>query len=164
MSELHDILGALTRTGAHFVVVGGIAMRLHGSTYVTEDIDLVYERTRPNAEKVVEALRRFKPRPREFPPDLPFRFDVQALLVTEILTLETTAGDLDLLASLKGVGNYAAVEATSEPFTYEDLTFRVLSIDGLIAAKTASGRPKDKAGLLELRALKEAAQNRRGAS
>ena len=131
-------------------------MRLHGSTYLTEDVDLVYERTRRNAEKIVEALRRFKPRPREFPADLPFRFDAQTLLVTEILTLETTAGDLDLLATLKGIGNHAAVDAMSETFAYEDFAFRVLSIDGLIAAKNASGRPKDKVGLVELRALQEA--------
>ena len=39
-----------------------------------------------------------------------------------------------------------------------EFSFRVLSIDGLIAAKTASGRPKDKAGVIELRALREALQ------
>lgn len=156
MSELRDIFRALVDARAKFVVVGGIAMRLHGSTYVTQDVDIVYERTRENAERVVAVLGRYHPRPREFPRDLPFRFDVQTLLVAEILTLESDAGDIDLLATLKGVGNYAAVQAASEAFSLEEFSFRVLSIDGLIAAKTASGRPKDKAGLIELRAIKEA--------
>ncbi len=158
MSELRDILGALATAKAKFVVVGGIAMRLHGSTYVTQDVDVVYERSRTNAERVVAALRPFHPRPRGFPADLPFIFDVQTLLVTDILTLESDAGEIDLLATLKGVGSYDAVEAASEVFSLDAFSFRVLSIDGLIAAKTASGRPKDKAGVLELRALREAAQ------
>lgn len=156
MSELRDVLAALVREKAWFVVVGGVAMRLHGSTYVTQDVDIVYERSRANAERIVAALGPFHPRPRNFPPDLPFIFDVQTLLVTDILTLETEAGDIDLLATLKGVGNYDAVEAASDWFSLDELSFLVLSVEGLIAAKTASGRPKDKAGVIELRALKEA--------
>lgn len=156
MTELRDLLAALVREGARFVVVGGAAMQLHGSTYVTQDVDIVYERTRGNAERIVTALGPFHPRPRSFPRDLPFIFDVQTLLVADILTLECDAGDIDLLATLKGVGNYPAVEAASERFGLDDFSFAVLSIDGLIAAKTATGRPKDKAGVIELRALKEA--------
>ena len=139
------------------MIVGGIAMQLHGSSYVTQDIDLVYERSSKNAERIVAALLPFEPRPREFPQDLKFIFDVQTLMVTELLTLETTAGDVDLLAHLKGVGDFSAVDAISESFTFTGFSFRVLSVDGLIAAKTAAGRPKDKAGLVELRAIKEAA-------
>jgi hypothetical protein len=156
VSDLRDILAALVREKAWFVVVGGVAMRLHGSTYVTQDVDIVYERSRANAERIVAALGPFHPRPRNFPPDLPFIFDVQTLLVTDILTLETEAGDIDLLATLKGVGNYDAVEAASDWFSLDEFSFLVLSVEGLIAAKTASGRPKDKAAVIELRALKEA--------
>ncbi|MGH7684103.1 MAG: hypothetical protein ACREMT_07160 [Vulcanimicrobiaceae bacterium] len=160
MSGLRDIFGALVREKAWFVVVGGAAMRLHGSTYVTQDVDIVYERSRENAQRIVAALGPFRPRPREFPADLPFIFDVQTLLVADILTLESDAGDIDLLATLKGVGNYPTIEAASEWFSLDDLAFQVLSIDGLIAAKTASGRPKDKAGVVELRALKEITEKR----
>lgn len=156
MTDMRAILSALVAAKAKFVVVGGIAMRLHGSQYLTEDIDLVYERSRANGERMVSALAPFQPRPRVFPEDLPFIFDVQTLVVTDILTLRTTAGDLDLLATLKGVGDFKAVEAASEPYSIGELPFRVLSIDGLIAAKGAAGRPKDKAGVIELRALKEA--------
>jgi hypothetical protein len=155
VTNLRSVLGSLVAVNANFVVVGGIAMQLHGSQYLTEDIDIVYERSRANGEKLIAALGQFQPRPRGFPDDLPFIFDVQTLMVTDILTLGTTAGDIDLLATLKGVGNFKAVEAASEPFSTDDLSFRVLSIDGLIAAKSAAGRPKDKAGVIELRALKE---------
>lgn len=155
MTELSDVLRALVDAKAKVVVVGGVAMQLHGSAYLTNDVDFVYERTRENAERIVAALGRFSPRPRGFPSDLPFIFDVQTLMVVEILTLNSTAGAVDLLATLKGVGDYKAVEATSELFPFEDKSIRILSIDGLIAAKSAAGRPKDKAGVIELRALKE---------
>lgn len=155
MSDLYAILRALIKTEAKFVVVGGVAMQLHGSAYLTNDVDFVYERTSENGNRIVAALRGFGPRPRGFPPDLSFIFDVQTLIVTEILTLETTAGPIDLLAMLKGVGNYKAVEETSQLFPFEGSSIRALSIDGLIAAKEAAGRPKDKAGVIELRALKE---------
>ena len=161
MSEFRDVLRALVEAKAKFVVAGGVAMILHGSAYLTDDVDFVYERTRENAERLVAALSRFNPRPREFPRDLPFIFDVQTLMVTEILTLDSTAGPIDLLATLKGLGNYKAVEASSELFPFEESAFRVLSIDGLIAAKTAAGRPKDKAGVIELRALKALVESAR---
>jgi len=160
VTNLRVVLTALVAAKASFVVIGGIAMQLQGSQYLTDDLDLVYERSRANAEKLVSALRQFEPRPRGFPEDLPFIFDVQTLIVAEVLTLETTVGDIDLLATVKGVGNYKAVEAASEPFALDDLSFRILSIDGLIAAKSAAGRSKDEAGIIELRALKEAAENK----
>ncbi len=106
--------------------------------------------------RLAAALETFKPRPREFPPDLPFIFDAQALLSNELLTLETTAGDVDLLASVKGIGGFDAVATFAESVAYDGFTLQVLSIDGLIIAKRAAGRPKDQAGLLELEALREA--------
>ncbi len=142
---------------ARFVVVGGAALVLQGSSYITYDIHLAYERTRENARRIVEAFRPFEPRPRGFAPKPPFVFDPQTLMTSTVLTLETSAGDIDRLASLKGLGNFAAVDAAAETMTFADgLTIRVLSIDGLIATKTAAGREKDKPGLIELAALKEA--------
>lgn len=155
MTNLRSVLTALVEAKADFVVIGGVAMTFHGSNYDTRDVDIAYERSRGNAEKMIAALSRFEPRPRNFPSDLPFIFDVQTLIVADVLTLESNVGDIDLLATVKGIGMYSAVKAASESFTAYDLTFRVLSIDGLIAAKSAAGRPKDKAGVIELRALKE---------
>jgi len=60
------------------------------------------------------------------------------------------------MARILGVGAFAEVNAAAESFEYEGLQFRVLSVDGLIASKRAAGREKDRAGLIELQALKEA--------
>ena len=155
MSGLRPILSALSREGARFVVIGGVALSLQGSSYITEDIDLAYERTRENSKRVASALRQFSPRPRGFPEGVPFVFDDQTLMSSEVLTLSTTVGDLDLLASVKGIGNYAEVEAASDTVQYGDLRVKILSVEALIRAKRAAGRPKDQPGLIELEAIRQ---------
>ncbi|HEX3468038.1 MAG TPA: hypothetical protein VHT05_08185 [Candidatus Elarobacter sp.] len=156
MTEQRDVLRRLAEAEARFVVIGGVAAKLHGSAYVTFDLDLAYERTRDNAKRIATALLSLHPRPRGLPHDLPFVFDAQTLISAEVLTLETDAGDVDLLGAVKGVGPYSAVEASSELVDLAGFSVRILSIDGLIRAKRAAGRPKDEPGLIELEMLKEA--------
>lgn len=154
--EFFDVIRALVEHDAHFVVVGGVALSLHGSAYVTLDLDIAYERTRENAKRIVAALQAFAPRPRGFPAELPFIFDAQTVLGTQILTLETTICDVDLLGEIPGVGTFPQVDAAAQDFRLRDLVFRILSVDGLIAAKRTANRPKDQAGLVELEGLREA--------
>jgi hypothetical protein len=156
VSDLLDVLRALARERARVVVVGGVALRLQGSAYVTQDVDLAYERTRVNAARIAAALRPFDPKPRNHPPHLPFVFDAQTLIANEVLTLETTAGDVDLLAAIKGLGGFAEVDAAAETLPFEEFELRVLSVEGLLVAKRAAGRPKDAAGIVELEALRDA--------
>ncbi len=131
------------------------ALRTIGDPQKILDIDVAYERSRENCTRLASALEPFTPRPRGWVVDLPF-VHAQTLLSNEILTLETTAGDVDSLGAIKGSGGFVEVERFSARVPYEGFTLLVLSIDGLIVAKTAAGRPKDAAGLIELRALREA--------
>lgn len=156
MSDIGDILRALAKTEAKVVLIGGVAMRLHGASYTTEDIDFAYERTRENAKRIVAALAPFTPRPRGFPTELPFIFDAQTLMSGAILTLDTSAGDVDLLAEIVGVGSFAEIDALAETLTIDDLHIRVLSPEGLLRTKRAAGRPKDAEGIIALEALIEA--------
>jgi hypothetical protein len=123
---------------------------------VTEDVDLAFERTRDNAERIAAALRPFRPHPRGFPPDLPFVFDAQTIVSGQILTLQTSIGAIDLLGEVPGIGSFEQVVAQSETVVDAGMTFRILSIDALIVAKRTANRPKDQPGLLELEALKQA--------
>lgn len=58
-----------------FVVIGGLAATFLGSALVTYDLDLCYSRTSANLRRLAKALAPFHPRPRAFPPDLPFVWD-----------------------------------------------------------------------------------------
>lgn len=74
---------------------------------------------------------------------------------SDIITLETTLGDIDLLATVTGIGRFREVDSLAETITFERFSIRVLTVDGLIIAKTAANRPKDLPGLVELKAIRE---------
>lgn len=44
-------LKALREGGVDFVLIGGVAARLHGSPSLTRDIDICYDRDRENVER-----------------------------------------------------------------------------------------------------------------
>jgi hypothetical protein len=74
------------------------------------------------------------------------------------LPLSTDLGDLDLLAEIAGIGEFARVQAAAVWVDLFGYRLAVLSLDGLIAAKRAAGRPKDLLTLPELEALRDAGQ------
>jgi hypothetical protein len=45
------ILQQLSSDGVEFVLIGGIAGRIHGSPTVTNDLDVCYRRTKANCER-----------------------------------------------------------------------------------------------------------------
>ena len=51
------MLEVLGRHGVDFVIVGGVAGGAHGSSYPTYDLDIAYERSADNLERLASALR-----------------------------------------------------------------------------------------------------------
>jgi hypothetical protein len=148
------LLDHLARARVEYVLIGGLAMRVQGSAYVTEDLDVCYERSDQNLEALVAALGPLQPRLRGIP-DSPFRFDAPTLRAGLNFALMTSLGDVDLFGEVAGVGPYADALARSNPIFMFGLTVRVLSVDALIASKTAVGRNHDRLHLLELEELKK---------
>ena len=155
MIKLETAIQALADNNVDFVIVGGVAIKIHSSAYVTLDLDFCYARTKQNLINIVSALSNFNPRPRDFPKDLPYFFDERSLQNATNFTFETTIGDIDLLGEVAGVGTYTDVEKSSVIFELYDRDVRVLSVDALIKAKRAAGRDKDLLVLPELEALRE---------
>jgi predicted nucleotidyltransferase len=155
MIDFEATLKALSDRGVNFVVIGGYAATLHGSAYLTRDLDICYERTPENIQRLVSALRTYHPRLRGAPEGLPFLFDVETLSNGMNFTLSTDLGDIDLLGHLSGLGEFPAValDAISMPLFGGE--YRVASLDSLIRLKRAAGRSKDLNVLPELEALKE---------
>src|SRR5437016_2567085 len=95
-SRLERIAELLLKHGVRFIVIGGQAEYLFGSPRVTYDVDLCYERTADNLERLAQALRELKPSLRGVPPELPFVIDARALALGSNFTFNTKLGDLDL--------------------------------------------------------------------
>jgi len=156
MIRLREILLLLADAELDFVIVGGVAASIHGSSYATFDLDLCYSREQTNLERLAAALQAVRPRLRGAPEGLPFVWDAKTLRNGMNFTLATNLGDLDLLGEISGVGAYPEVRAASVQVALFGRSFAVLSLEALIRSKQAAARPKDQLSLPELKALLEA--------
>jgi hypothetical protein len=153
--KIEAAIETLVQNKVEFVIVGGIAITAHGSAYITKDLDFCYSRVKGNLKNIVSALSPFKPRPRGFPENLPYIFDETTLQNATNFTFETQLGDIDLLGEVAGIGAFNEVREFSKLMELFSFEVRVLSIEGLILAKRAAGRPKDLLVLPELEAMQE---------
>jgi hypothetical protein len=71
------LLETLHRHGVAFVLIGGVAGIALGSSLATFDLDICYERSEPNLERLAAALQELHATLRGAPPDLPFRPDAR---------------------------------------------------------------------------------------
>lgn len=156
MIDLKKAIISLAENKVEFVIVGGVAISLHASAYITQDLDICYSRSNENIERLVNALRPFNPRLRNFPENLPFVFDNATLRNGTNFTFETTVGDINLLGEVKVLGNYADASKKSVVYQVYGVQIKALNLDALIDTKSAAKRPKDHLVLPELLALREA--------
>lgn len=148
-----EILRRLTARGVDFVIVGGFAAVIHGSPRVTQDLDLTYAHDLENLEALGDVLTQIHSKLYSIADEVPFVPDGRTLRQTEILTLQTDFGKLDLLARPSGSPPYAAVKAAAKRVDINGLLVSVVSIPDLLAMKRAAGRPKDVADVAELEAI-----------
>lgn len=155
MKELPEILRVLYDAHLEFVVIGGAAMHLQGSAYVTQDVDFCYSRTPQNIKRLAAALELHHPALRGAPSDLPFKFDARNIAQGLNFTLTSDLGNLDFLGEVTGLGAYKDVRAAADIQIIHGMHIAVLSLVGLIKSKKAAGRPKDLYVLPELEGLEQ---------
>jgi hypothetical protein len=152
--DYRAIFNALQKDHVDFVVIGAVAMVLHGSARVSRDLDLCYSRDRRNLDRLAKALKPFAPGLRGSPDGLPFSLDAETLRAGLNFTLRSTVGDVDLLGEVTGIGSYPAVARLSVVMRVFDRDLRVLSLDGLERTKRAAGRLKDLVDLAEIQEIR----------
>jgi hypothetical protein len=155
MTDFDGLLNTLGQHGVEFIVVGGAAAIAHGSARLTQDLDIVYHRSPGNVDRLVDALRDFKPYLRGAPPGLPFIWDRSTLARGLNFTLITSLGDIDLLGEIPGGGTYEDLAENAIHLQVFQTHCLCLSLPQLIRAKRAAGRPKDLEALAELEAIEE---------
>jgi len=153
--ELRRLLRLLARHRVQFIIVGGVAASLHGSARSTQDLDIVYARSKENHRRLVAALRGHRPYLRGAPPGLPFVWGEETILRGLNFTLETDLGDLDLLGEIAGGGGYDDLRTHSIEFEAFGLRLLCLDLDTLIRVKQAAGRVRDLEAVAELRVIRQ---------
>src|SRR5262249_27204160 len=111
-----------------------------------------------NLEKLALALQSVNARLRGAPPGLPFILDARTLKQGLNFTFDTDIGPMDFLGEVAGVGGYAQAREGAVPSQLHGYQVQVLSLEKLIAAKLAAGRPKDLVIIPELEAILELQQ------
>lgn len=155
MSDLNQLLKRLSDAEIDFVIVGGFAATLHGSSLVTRDLDVCAVLSNQNVEKLRDALRDLRPAHRLTPQKLSFLDNPGPGVEVNNLYLRTELGPVDVLSSILGIGGYERVRADSIEVELFGRLCRVISLDDLIRAKEALGREKDLLAVKELKAIRE---------
>ncbi len=154
VKESHTLLKHLTDNRVEFVIIGGYAAVVYGSSMVTEDLDLCVPFSRENMHNLLNALSDAHPSHRMIGDNLPLSESAKQLSSFRNLYLTTDFGYLDLLGSVAGIGSYEDVIKESEPIELFDFSCQVLKIDALIRAKEEMKRPKDLETVKQLKVIK----------
>ena len=153
MTDFENLLATLARHEVAFIVVGGAAAFAHGSARLTQDLDIVYQRSPANLGRLVSALSDVKPYLRGAPSGLPFVWNRTTLANGLNFTLVTSLGDI--LGEIPGGGTYEDLVADAIELHVFGIHCLCLSLTQLIRAKRAAGRVKDLEALSELEAIQE---------
>lgn len=164
MALFEPLFSALNRAEVRYVVVGGVAVVLHGFARLTGDVDLAIDLRPSEARKAVTAFEQFGLRPR-LPVD-PMHFadaDVRTRWVREkqmrVFTFLDPSNPMLLVDCFaEDMLPFDELWARSEVMSLASTTVRVASIPDLIALKRQAARPQD---LQDIEALQEI-QRRRG--
>jgi hypothetical protein len=155
MTLFQSQIDALVRADVRFVVIGGVAAGLHGLARATFDLDICYDPASDNRVRLAAVLATEDAYLRGVESGLPFVMDARQLETSPVMTLTTSLGDLDVMDRVEGVGEFPDVLTNSVETVVGATRFRILDLPGLIKAKRAANRQKDREQLPELEALLE---------
>lgn len=147
------LLEVLTSAGVDFIVVGGTAAVLHGSSMATYDLDVLMPFTRENCQRLLRAMEGLNPRLSHTADKRPLELPADELTGFNNLYLLTDLGRLDVLGSLPPLPDTTEVMRSALTIDVGGVEVRVVSLPHLLEVKAALGRPKDKLVEIELRAL-----------
>ena len=158
--DADTILRTLLEHEVEFVVIGGLAIAVHGFPRATKDVDVVPAPERENRRRLFAALAALGAEPLELGDfrldELPIPFEPNGLDEGGNWALRMEAGRVDVLQWIPGVYD-----------RFEQLRARALEVEvpgvgriafagyaDLVAMKRAAGRPQDERDLDELRAIR----------
>ncbi len=152
------ICAILLEEEVEFVVLGGFAAIVRGSSLPTKDIDVIPSRDRTNLDRLGRALTRMNAKIRISGDPVPTKIDGGFLAnMPNMLNLVTDFGEMDLTFSPAGsAGDFEGWKKGATLEVIDDvLTVLVASLDDIIDSKRAANRPKDQMALPYLESLRD---------
>jgi len=140
--DLRSLLEALHDHDVRFVVIGGVAVQVHGHRRTTKDLDVIPAPERTNLDRLTRALAELQARPRDMPgggPPTPEQLAMAAI----VPPLTTRHGELHILRDVPGAPRYADLRARALIVELDGISIAIAGLDDLISMKRASHRPSD---------------------
>jgi predicted nucleotidyltransferase len=161
---IEQVIAALNEAGVRYIVVGGVAVVLHGHLRVTADLDLVVQLARGNVLEAMRALTRLGYRPRA--PVAAEKFADPALreswLRDKGLTVfglwSNVHPGLEVDIFVSEPFDFDAVYARAARVPLDTTTAVVVSLPDLIDLKLKAGRAVDLADIEALRAIADTSE------
>jgi predicted nucleotidyltransferase len=161
IGEIENVLDALNRARVRYLVVGGVAVVLHGYLRTTADLDLVIQLEHQNTLRAMQALRNLQYRPRAPVPAEAFAesgarehwIRDQGLTVFSLWSPAHPTLEIDLFVSEPF--DFDAVYSRALRVPLEKIEATVIALDDLIALKRRVGRPRDVEDVAALESLRE---------
>lgn len=155
----------LNEENVDFVVLGGFAAIVRGSSLPTQDIDVIPSRDRSNLDRLGRALTRINAMIRISGDPVPTKIDGAFLAnMPHMLNLVTDFGEMDLTFS--PAGSAGEFEGWRKNATLEEIddgvSVLVASLDDIIDSKRAANRPKDLMALPYLESLRDEIRKQEG--
>ncbi len=159
-SNFLDVLNQLHDHHVEFVIVGGVAAALHGSSRVTFDLDVVTSLAPESWHAAVDLLWALGARPR-IPESLERIRDVEQVRQWRrekgmlALTFRTPDGSTEVDLLVGESDGFEGLRQRAVTVTLAERTFHVASIDDLIAMKQHAGRPQDLLDIAQLQDIRK---------
>ena len=154
--DIDAILRVLVAQGVEFLVIGGLAVAVHGYPRATKDVDIVPRPEAANLERLYGALAAIAARPVELgelrPTEMPVEFGPGALALGGNWALKTEHGRIDVMQWLPGAAAYDELDANAVAVDLRGVgTVRFAGYEDVVAMKMAAGRRQDEEDLARLR-------------
>jgi hypothetical protein len=160
MTQFDPIFAALQATGVRYVVVGGVAVNLHGYQRFTKDIDLVVELVPDQALKALEALQNLG-----YKPTVPVKLSDFAdpiiregwvrdkgMMVFQMYS-DQTRMSIDIFVQYPV--DFEELWSHGTKIDLPETSLRIASIDHLVLMKRQAGRAQDLLDVEKLEKLKQ---------
>ena len=149
--DAEQILRTLANHRVDYVLVGGLAVQVHGHVRTTFDVDVLPRPARANLAQLADALNELDARVlNPGSEDLPI--DAAMLPRATLWQFETRHGAIDVIHDAPGAPAYDELRGRALEIDLGGLALAVAGRDDLISMKRASARPVD---LDDLAALTE---------
>jgi hypothetical protein len=147
--DAERIFATLAAHRVEYVVVGGIAVQVHGHVRMTNDVDLIPSPTPENLERLAAALTALEARVLN-PGSEHLTIDAQMLPRATLWQLSTSHGDIDVLLAAPGAAPFPQLRERALVIALGDRPIPIAGRDDLIRMKRAAGRPVDLADIAAL--------------